>query len=58
MEEKNLKMNFFKSGSGSINAKATLPITWLRTIGITPEEREFTIKLNEKTEEIVIKKTK
>lgn len=58
MEEKNLKMNFFKSGSGSINAKATLPITWLRAIGITPEEREFTIKLNEKNGEIIIKKIK
>lgn len=51
-------MGFFKSGSGSINAKANLPITWLRTIGITPEEREFTAKLNERTGEIIIKKTK
>lgn len=56
MEEKKLKMNFFKSGSGSINAKATIPITWLRAIGITPENRNFKLKLNEKDNQIIIEK--
>ena len=56
MEEKKLKMNFFKSGSGSINAKATIPITWLRAIGITPENRNFKLKLNEEDNQIIIEK--
>jgi len=56
MEERKLKMNFFKSGSGSINAKATLPITWLRAIGITPEKRDFKIKLDEENGRIIIEK--
>lgn len=56
MEEKKLKMNFFKSGSGSINAKATLPITWLRKLGITPEDREFTVKIDEENNRIIIQK--
>ena len=56
MEERKLKMNFFKSGSGSINAKATLPVTWLRKLGITPENRDFTIKINEETKQIIIEK--
>lgn len=56
MEERKLKMGFFKSGSGSINAKANLPITWLRIIGITPEEREFKIILDEKNKRLIIEK--
>lgn len=56
MEERKLKMNFFKSGSGSINAKATLPVTWLRKIGITPEDRNF--KLTMKDDKIIIEKDK
>ena len=56
MEERKLKMNFFKSGSGSINAKATLPVTWLRTINITPEERDFIVILDEKNKSLIIKK--
>lgn len=56
MEERNLKMNFFKSGSGSINAKATIPITWLRKLGITPEDRDFKCKIDEKNNRIIIEK--
>ena len=56
MEERNLKINFFKSGSGSMNAKANLPVTWLRKIGITPEERNFKLKLNEETGQLIIEK--
>ena len=56
MEERKLKMNFFKSGSGSINAKATLPVTRLRTINITPEERDFIVILDEKNKSLIIKK--
>lgn len=56
METRKLKMGFYKSGSGSINAKTTVPITWLRKLGITPEEREFTIKLDEENNKIIIQK--
>lgn len=56
MEERNLKVNFFKSGSGSISAKTNIPISFYQKIGVTPEERDIKIIVNEKTGEIIIKK--
>lgn len=56
MEERKLKINFFKSGSGSINGKAPLPITWLRKIGLVPEERDFNAYLDEENEVIILSK--
>ena len=56
MEERKLKMNFFKSGSGSINAKATIPVTWLRKLGITPENRDFRCIIDEENNRIIIEK--
>lgn len=56
MEERILKVSFGKSGAGSISPKISLPVTWLREIGVTPDEREVKIMVNEKTKQIIIKK--
>lgn len=56
MEVRKLKVNLFKSGSGSVNAKVTLPITWIRDLGVTPEDREVDVEYNEEKKEITIKK--
>ena len=56
MEARKLKVNLFKSGSGSINAKVTLPITWIRSIGVTAEDREINVEFDEEKKEIIIKK--
>lgn len=58
MEERKLTVNFNKSGSGSLTPKVTLPIKWLRDMGVTKEQREITVQYNEETQEIVIKKQK
>lgn len=41
MEERKLKMCFVKSGSGSTNTRANLPITDCKDMGIVPEDREY-----------------
>ena len=56
MEVRKLKVNLFKSGSGSVNAKVTLPITWIRDLGVTPEDREIDVEYDEEKKEIIIRK--
>lgn len=58
MEKRILKVSFFKSGSGSISPKLNLPKTFLDKIGISQEEREVEVEVNEETQEITIRKKK
>ncbi|MGL5592877.1 MAG: AbrB/MazE/SpoVT family DNA-binding domain-containing protein [Cetobacterium sp.] len=58
MEKRILKVSFFKSGSGSISPKLSVPKSFLDTIGVTKEEREIEIEVKEDTKEIVIRKKK
>lgn len=51
-----LKASFQKSGSGSINARINIPITWIREIGITELERD--VKLTKIDNKIIIEKSK
>lgn len=57
MEKRDLKVSFGKSGNG-IGAKLTLPIPFLRKLGITQEEREIELILDEEREVIEIRKKK
>ena len=41
--KKNSKVNFNKSGSGSVAGKVTLPIDFLRAMGINEENRDIEI---------------
>lgn len=58
MEERKLNIIFNKSGSGSINTKVSLPITWIKQMGITEQDRQVVAMYDEKRQEIVIKKQK
>ena len=58
MEKRDLKISFGKSGSGSISPKLSIPKSFLDKIGITQEEREIEIEVNEDTQEIIIRKKK
>ena len=58
MEERKLNIIFNKSGSGSINTKVSLPVTWIKQMGITKDNREVNAKFDEEKQEIVIKKQK
>lgn len=43
MEKRVLKIMFAKGGSGSLHTKLNVPITWIRAMGISAEEREVEI---------------
>ena len=56
MEERKLKINFNKSGRGSYTPRLTLPITDLRKMGITPEDRQVKYYYSEDNDIIIISK--
>jgi hypothetical protein len=56
MEERKLKVNFNKSGRGSYTPRLTLPITDLRKMGITPENRQVNYYYNEENDIMIISK--
>lgn len=55
MDKRVLKVNFSKAGTG-IGAKLTLPVTELRKLGITQEERDIILEVDEKKKRLIIKK--
>ena len=57
MEKREVKISFGKSGNG-IGAKLTMPIPFLRKLGITQEEREVEVLYDEENQIITIKKKK
>ena len=58
MEVRNLKIIFNKSGDGYLSGKLSIPMTWLREMDITPEERNVNVQFDEENEQIIIKKQK
>ena len=58
MEKRVLKVIFGKDGRGATNTKLTLPITWLREMGITQDERDVSVEYDKENEQITIKKEK
>lgn len=55
MKVRKQNISFLKSGSGSLNSRIMLPITWIRELGLSQEERE--VYIYQIGEEIVIRKT-
>lgn len=43
MEVRNLKIMFQKSGSGSVNTRIAIPLSWVREIGANEKEREVKV---------------
>lgn len=56
MEERKLKVNYNKSGRGSYTPRLTLPITDLRKMGITPEDRQVNYYYNEENDIMILSK--
>lgn len=50
------KINFSKSGSGSINARLILSNKWLKELGITKEENEVEVEFY--IDRIIVRKAK
>ncbi|RRD38791.1 AbrB/MazE/SpoVT family DNA-binding domain-containing protein [Leptotrichia sp. OH3620_COT-345] len=55
MERRDGKVSFHKSGSGR-GAKVTIPIPWLRKMGISEEDREITFTFDEEASKVIIEK--
>ena len=53
MKVKKLNISFLKSGSGSLNTRIVLPITWVRELGLSLVRDVYLYKIGE---EIVIRK--
>ena len=56
MEERKLKVNYNKSGSGSYTPRLTLPIIDLRDMGNTPEDRQVNYYYNKQNKIMIISK--
>lgn len=54
-EERSLKISFAKAGNG-IGAKLTVPVPWLRKMGINPDDRNVKVIFDEETQTITIQK--
>lgn len=56
MEERKLKVIFGNDGRGGVNTKVSLPITWLRKMGVVPEDRDVIVQYDEENNRIIISK--
>ncbi len=54
MEKRKLNVSFNKSGRGSLTTRVTLPIAWIKEMGIDQENRE--VEVTFENSEIRIKK--
>lgn len=54
MERKELNISYTKSGSGSITSRLSIPISWLKKMGVTQEDRKVEVVFEDN--EIRIKK--
>ena len=57
IEKREGKVLWSKGGSGSDTTRITLPVVWIRKMGITTDLREVEILFDENTNKIIIQKT-
>lgn len=56
MEVRKLKIIFNKSGDGYLSGKLSIPMTWLKDMNLTPEDREVEVEYNQETKSFITKK--
>ena len=56
MEARKLKIIFNKRGDGYISGKLSIPMTWLKDMNLTPEDREVEVIYDEDTKSFTTKK--
>ena len=54
MNKRNLNISFVKSGAGNISPRLILPISWIKEMNITEEERSVMVEFD--GEKIIVKK--
>ena len=50
-----LNISFYKAGNGTAT-RLTVPITWLRKLGVTPEDRTVELFFDEENNQLILKK--
>lgn len=55
-EKKSKKVIFTKSGRGSINTRVSLPVSWIKEMGITEDNKEIVAILTADNKIILEKK--
>lgn len=56
MEVRKLKIIFNKSGDGYLSGKLSIPMTWLKDMNLTPEDREVEVEYNQETKTFITRK--
>lgn len=56
MERRKAKLIINKNGSGSLTTRATLPISWIKKMGLNENERDLILEFDE--DKIIVKKYK
>lgn len=56
MEERKLNISFAKTGNGYLTSRLSIPITDLREMGVTPEDRSITYYYDKETKTIKLTK--
>ncbi|MGL4652656.1 MAG: hypothetical protein ACRCX2_36575 [Paraclostridium sp.] len=55
MEKRDAKILWNKNGKGNDTTRITLPVTWVRRMGITQDFRNVELCFDEEKNEIIIK---
>ncbi|MGL5190596.1 hypothetical protein [Cetobacterium sp.] len=55
-ETRDLNLTFVKSGAGNITPRVSLPITWIKHMGMNLDEREIEVTYSPRTKKITIRK--
>lgn len=55
MKKRELKISFTKSGSGSNSSRITLPISWIKQMGLNIDKRDVEVNFNKEKNTIEIK---
>lgn len=55
MKKRELKISFTKSGSGSCSSRISLPISWIKQMGLNIDKRDVEVYFNEEKNTIEIK---
>ena len=55
MEKRDGKISFHKAGNGK-GAKVTIPIPWLRKLGLSEDSRDIVFTLDEENQKLIIEK--
>lgn len=58
MEKRELNVSFYKSGTGGVSSRISLPKKWMDLLGIDSENKKVEVVFDEEQQKIIIYKKK